>query len=1315
MKKILLFAWLMIPWSGSLNAQTYCTAGPSSTADSELYGVVLTGQTYSISQIATGCGTAGVQDFTSTDSADLDIGASYTLDVTSGSCGFWYYSGHVAAWIDWNADGDFNDAGEEVLSVSAPSASTYSTTITVPPTAVLGPTRMRVMQRESGSATSTTPCATFSWGAVEDYRIWVTGTPPACPVPTQFVAAPSTNSMGLTWDGSANYYIIEYGPTGFTVGSGDTAWSYTLSEVITGLSPATTYDFHITAYCTSGASPAAATITATTSCAAEQVSWSEGFETWNNGTTTTVPACFSGVKTSTSGFGWTIDAGGTPSSGTGPASGNSGDWYVYLETSGFGLAGSVSYFELPAMDLSTVTSPVLKYYYHMYGSQMGSLSVEVSVDSVNWVVVDTISGQQQSSSGAAYAERIVSLASYITAGTLIRFKGEYGTGYYGDMAIDDIYVGDCPGPSNVSISSSGNATTVSWTSSASDHKIEYGLAGFTQGTGTQISPATSPAVITGLMGSTTYDLYIQDSCSATSVTWIGPISFTTPQSLVSLPYYEGFETNSGDWLTDGSNSSWEHGAPAGVTFTAASQGSKAWVTNLDGDYNNNEFSTLTSPYIDNSSGSFDVVYEFDMALETENNWDESWVEYSFNDTLWTKLVGGAFALNWYNDLGNQWWEGSSATAWTKRRAVIPNSAGQIVHLRHVMSSDGSVTYEGVGLDEVNVYEIPCEFPVQDLVVSNVTSSSFDVSWTSNASSWEIETGPIGFGQATGVGTITSYTSDSVTISITACDSIDIYVRATCGATNGDWVGPITVGALCEYDVKMNHLYVDVNTCGDSATAVYAVVENKGMFDAIGFPVNTDVSGGLTASLTATYNDTLSVGESDSIMVGTFNSYNGAVGVNIVGYSALPNDQYGTNDSISISNVGYIGPAPLVQANDTICTTDAFGVLYAEPIAGLRYGWYASPTDTVPAHIGDSLIVNNPGQLTWYLGYEDPLAYSETMFAANNGGSWGNAFSILPSTATSVTAFDINTSSTALIDVYISYILDTVDDVNRQDPTLWVHHDTVQVQGQGYNNPTYVQLSTPLNLPGNQVSGLFIGTSAGLQYTNGTTTGAPFMTDSRFTIYEGWGMNSPTAAFMANPRNWNGRIYYDAGGACSDSMVPVSVEYYSDTAQADFTFTIGADGYTVFFDASNSVGNVFTWDFGDGTTGSGDTITHAFADSVDVYAICLFVDDTVCMTSDLYCDGLVTTVGIDEGSISSDIDIYPNPTSGHFNVEFITSEISEYNIEIIDITGRVVSSKVGNSTLGSNAVQFDLELPDGVYMLRINLNGNVAHSRLVIGS
>jgi hypothetical protein len=178
-------------------------------------------------------------------------------------------------------------------------------------------------------------------------------------------------------------------------------------------------------------------------------------------------------------------------------------------------------------------------------------------------------------------------------------------------------------------------------------------------------------------------------------------------------------------------------------------------------------------------------------------------------------------------------------------------------------------------------------------------------------------------------------------------------------------------------------------------------------------------------------------------------------------------------------------------------------------------------------------------------------------------------------------------------------------------------------------------------------------------------------------------------------------------------VPVSIEIYADTAQADFNFTIGADGYSVFFDATNSVGNVYTWDFGDGTSGSGDTITHVFADSVDVYAICLFVDDTVCMTSDMYCDGLVTTVGIEEGVLSSNIELFPNPTNGKFSVVFSTSVESYYTIEVVDSRGRKLSSMSGTSSYGDNTISFDTELANGVYLVRTILDGDIAVSRLVV--
>ena len=197
------------------------------------------------------------------------------------------------------------------------------------------------------------------------------------------------------------------------------------------------------------------------------------------------------------------------------------------------------------------------------------------------------------------------------------------------------------GPSDIAVSNvTGSSATVSWTSAAADHRIEYGPIGFGQGTGMVLAPANSPATITGLTGSTTYDFYITDSCSATSVTVAGPFQFTTTQSVVSVPHYEGFESGSGDFLSSGTNSSWEYGAPSGSIISSSAQGTKSWVTNLDGNYNSNEESSLLTPYFDNSAGSFDLVYDFDMVLQNDN-FDETWIEYSFDDITWTKLFAGS--------------------------------------------------------------------------------------------------------------------------------------------------------------------------------------------------------------------------------------------------------------------------------------------------------------------------------------------------------------------------------------------------------------------------------------------------------------------------------------------------------------------------------------------------------------------------------------------------------------------------------------------------------------------------------------------------
>lgn len=73
-----------------------------------------------------------------------------------------------------------------------------------------------------------------------------------------------------------------------------------------------------------------------------------------------------------------------------------------------------------------------------------------------------------------------------------------------------------------------NFVDLDWNSSASNWIIEYGVHGFTQGTGTIDTISSSNLTVTGLTAGTTYDIYIQDSCANVGTSAVaGPFHFST--------------------------------------------------------------------------------------------------------------------------------------------------------------------------------------------------------------------------------------------------------------------------------------------------------------------------------------------------------------------------------------------------------------------------------------------------------------------------------------------------------------------------------------------------------------------------------------------------------------------------------------------------------------------------------------------------------------------------------------------------------------------------------------------------------------------
>jgi chitodextrinase len=145
---------------------SYCTASATNTNDERIGRV----QFGTINNPSTG--TAGYENFTAI-STNVVRGSANTITITP----TWtstVYSEAYRVYIDYNQNGVFTDAGESVYSKAGSTATTATGTITIPTTATLGATRMRVIMRYS--TTPTTSCGTFTYGQVEDYTINITAT-----------------------------------------------------------------------------------------------------------------------------------------------------------------------------------------------------------------------------------------------------------------------------------------------------------------------------------------------------------------------------------------------------------------------------------------------------------------------------------------------------------------------------------------------------------------------------------------------------------------------------------------------------------------------------------------------------------------------------------------------------------------------------------------------------------------------------------------------------------------------------------------------------------------------------------------------------------------------------------------------------------------------------------------------------------------------------------------------------------------------------------------------------------------------------------
>jgi|GEM_PF-4264044 len=223
----------------------------------------------------TGCpsGTLGYSNYTTNAAltTTLQPSTSYNCIVYAGQ-----YAANYAAWIDYNDNFVFEAserigytlstvAGSGFVGVLGSSAS-FPVTLACTPPAGQHLLRIREVYNQTSGVTIT-PCGNnegIGFGEIEDYMITIAPAP-ACPSPglVSSITA-SSNSVALTWAtscSSASSYDFEYGPVGFTLGSGTLVSNQTVtisapnaSYTVTGLQAGTNYDIYYRANCGSSTS-----------------------------------------------------------------------------------------------------------------------------------------------------------------------------------------------------------------------------------------------------------------------------------------------------------------------------------------------------------------------------------------------------------------------------------------------------------------------------------------------------------------------------------------------------------------------------------------------------------------------------------------------------------------------------------------------------------------------------------------------------------------------------------------------------------------------------------------------------------------------------------------------------------------------------------------------------------------------------------------------------------------------------------------------------------------------------------------------------
>jgi len=373
-----------------------------------------------------------------------------------------------------------------------------------------------------------------------------------CVRPTNLQAYQTgANQITLEWQDNnsgqnPDYWEIEYGPVGFSTGSGTMVQANSNPFSIDNLTNLENYDYRVRAFCNANGGYSSWSNSHSFTIRCEEFSvFEENFDQYDSDyqyTLTGIPGfCWTRLNNQTSGILPTSNFEVSPSSA--PVVG----FLNFMDTDMSPLPGLIVSPYLSDFD----NNKILKIWIRN--------ETNGSTFNQSGVIVGTMQNPLNRNTFEPYQEITADQIPLYGKEFLIDFSNYQGNdkhvalmhnqeNSYSMVLFDDMVYKDKPSclePLNVKFENvSDSSLMLTWNnfSGSNNFEVQYGPSGFNLGTGSLLNTNTNTISIPNLSAETSYDFYVRSICdNADFSIWTGPYNTTTACNSTNLPWVENFD------------------------------------------------------------------------------------------------------------------------------------------------------------------------------------------------------------------------------------------------------------------------------------------------------------------------------------------------------------------------------------------------------------------------------------------------------------------------------------------------------------------------------------------------------------------------------------------------------------------------------------------------------------------------------------------------------------------------------------------------------------------------------------------------------